>query len=239
MKVSLFIPCLNDQFFPQVGIATVKLLRKVGCEVDYPAEQTCCGQPAFNTGYRKDAKYLAERFIKIFGKSDYVVAPSGSCVSMVKVFYDELKLGESLEDDLINLKKRIYELSEFLVNVVRVDDFGATFEHRVTYHDSCHLLRELHISNEPRMLIRNVKGIEFLEMNESDRCCGFGGTFSVKFPELSSVLTSDKIRNIESSGADFVVGCDSSCLMNIDGGLKKRGSKIRTIHLAELLTSGW
>jgi L-lactate dehydrogenase complex protein LldE len=239
MKVSLFIPCLNDQLFPQVGVATVKLLRKVGVEVDYPAEQTCCGQPAFNTGYRDNGRFLAERFIKVFSKSDYVVAPSGSCVSMVKVFYDELALPENLKSELQGLKKRIFELSEFLVDVMHVTDVGANFNGKVTYHESCHLLRELHVSEQPRRLIGNVKGLEFIEMNESKRCCGFGGTFSVKFPELSCVLTEDKVNNIESCGADFVVGCDSSCLMNIDGVLKKKSSNIRTMHLSELLISGW
>jgi L-lactate dehydrogenase complex protein LldE len=239
MKVSLFVPCLVDQFFPEVGVATVKILQRVGCDVEYPSEQTCCGQPAFNTGYRSDAKFLAERFIKVFAESDYVVAPSGSCVSMAKIFYDELNLSKEFMPELGVLKTKIYELSEFLVDVLKVTDVGASFQGKVTYHESCHLLRELHASDQPRQLINNIKGVEFIEMKESTRCCGFGGTFSVKFPELSCVLTEDKVKNIEASGADYVVGCDSSCLMNIDGVLKKKGSKIQTMHLAELLTSGW
>jgi L-lactate dehydrogenase complex protein LldE len=239
MKVNLFIPCLNDQYFPEVGVAMVKVLQKVGCEVEYSLEQTCCGQPAFNTGYRSDAKYLAERFINIFADSDYVVAPSGSCISMVKVFYDELNLSKGLTTELSILKGKIFELSEFLVDILQVTDVGASFKGKVTYHDSCHLLRELKISDQPRQLIKNVNAVEFIEMKESDRCCGFGGTFSVKFPELSCVLTEEKVKNIEASGADYVIGCDSSCLMNIEGVLKKRGSKIKTMHLAELLASGW
>ena len=239
MKVNLFIPCLVDQFFPEVGVATVKILKKVGCEVNYPFEQTCCGQPAFNTGYRREAKILAERFIKIFAESDYIVAPSGSCVSMVKVFYDDLDLPQNLQSDLRILKNKIFELSEFLVDVLNVTDVGTSFRGKVTYHESCHLLRELHVSGQPRLLISNIKGVEFIEMKDSNRCCGFGGTFSVKFPELSHIITEDKVKSIEESGTDYVIGCDSSCLMNIERVLMKRKSHIKTMHLSELLSSGW
>ncbi|MBU1299085.1 MAG: (Fe-S)-binding protein [Bacteroidetes bacterium] len=238
MNIDLFIPCIVDQFFPQVGINTYKILKKVGCNVDYPFEQTCCGQPAFNTGYRKDAEYLAKKFINIFSKSDYVIAPSGSCVSMVKIFYDRLELPSDYQSKLAELKGKIFELSEFLVDILKISDVGAKFSGKITYHESCHLLRKLKIARQPRILINNVKGVEFVELNESDRCCGFGGTFSVKFPELSTVLTSDKIKNIEESGAQYVVANDSSCLMNVEGVLRRKGSNIRTMHIADLLASG-
>ncbi|MDP2207446.1 MAG: (Fe-S)-binding protein [Bacteroidota bacterium] len=235
MKISLFIPCLVDQFAPQVGVATVNILKKLGCSIEYPFEQTCCGQPAFNTGYRNDAKILAERFINIFANSEYIVAPSGSCVSMVKVFYDQLDLSEEARNKLEHIKINIFELSEFIVNVLQLTEVGASFKGRVTYHESCHLLRELHISKEPRELIKHVKGVEFIEMKESNRCCGFGGTFSLKFPELSTTITEDKVLNIINSGAEYVVANDTSCLMNIDVVLKRKRSKIKTLHIAELL----
>lgn len=238
MKISLFIPCLVDQFAPEVGVATIKILKKLGCSIEYPFEQTCCGQPAFNTGYRNDAKILAERFISLFAKSEYIVAPSGSCVSMVKIFYDQLELSGEARNKLKHIKENIFELSEFIVNVLHVTDLGASFKGRVTYHESCHLLRELRISKEPKELIKNVKGIEFIEMKESDRCCGFGGTFSLKFSELSATITEDKVVNIINSGADYVVANDTSCLMNIDAVLKQKRSKIKTLHIAELLATG-
>ncbi len=239
MKISLFIPCLVDQFAPQVGVATVNILKKLGCSIDYPFEQTCCGQPAFNNGYRNDAKILAERFINIFANSKYIVAPSGSCVSMVKVFYDKLDLSKEARNKLEQIKINIFELSEFIVNVLKLTEVGASFKGRVTYHESCHLLRELHISNEPRELIKNVHGVEFIEMKESNRCCGFGGTFSFKFPELSTNITEDKVLNIINSGAEYVVANDTSCLMNIDAVLKQKKSKIRTLHIAQLLVAGY
>lgn len=238
MKISLFIPCLVDQFAPEVGVATIKILKKLGCSIDYPFEQTCCGQPAFNTGYRNDAKILAERFINLFAKSEYIVAPSGSCVSMVKIFYDQLELSGEARNKLKHIKENIFELSEFIVNVLQVTDLRASFKGRVTYHESCHLLRELRISKEPKELIKNIRGVEYIEMKESDRCCGFGGTFSLKFPELSTTITQDKVVNIINSGAEYVVANDTSCLMKIDAALKPKRSKIKTLHIAELLAAG-
>lgn len=238
MRVSLFIPCITDQFYPEVGVATVKLLRKFGADVIYPKDQTCCGQPAFNSGYHNEAKQLAERFINIFSDAEYIVAPSGSCVSMVKVFYEHLELSSQLQQQLAGIKSKIFELSEFLMNVLHVENTGASFPHAVTYHDSCHLLRELGISEAPRKLIRHVKGIDFKEMPESTRCCGFGGTFSVKFPEISVVMGNDKINTIKLSGAEYVIADDSSCLMHIDGLLKRQNIPVKTMHIAELLTQG-
>lgn len=239
MRVSLFIPCFISQFYPEVGVSTVKLLRKFGASVEYPQDQTCCGQPAFNTGYHDDARTLAEKFVRIFSKAKCVVAPSGSCVCMVKVFYNYLDLPSYLRDDLQELKSKIFELSEFLVRVLKIENTGASFPQKVTYHDSCHLLRELGISEEPRILLKNVKNIRFTELPESTRCCGFGGTFSVKFPELSVAMGEDKINNILKTGADYVIGCDSSCLMHIAGVMERNNIQVKTMHLAQLLTQGW
>ena len=238
MRVSLFVPCIVDQFFPKVGISTVKVLKQCGASVEYPHEQTCCGQPAFNSGYRCEARTLAERFIRIFSGVEYVVAPSGSCVSMVHEFYGHLDLSSALSEEFENLKSRIFELSEFMVRVLKCESTGASFTHKITYHDSCHLLRELGISEYPRVLIRGVKGVEIVDLPESTRCCGFGGTFSVKFPEISVAMGDDKIKNIIRTGAEYVIANDSSCLMHIDGLLRRQKSAIRTMHIAELLTQG-
>ena len=239
MRVSLFIPCITDQFYPEVGIATVKLLRKFGTVVDYPEAQTCCGQPAFNSGYRDDARVLAERFLNVFSSSEYIVAPSGSCVSMVKVFYEHLGLSNGFMDHLHEIQSKIFEISEFLVNILNIEDTGASFSHQVTYHDSCHLLRELGIAEAPRKLIRSVRGIQFQEMTESARCCGFGGTFSVKFPELSVAMGEDKIKTIQQTSAEYVIADDSSCLMHLDGMLQKKNIPIKTMHITQLLVQGW
>ena len=238
MRVSLFIPCVVDQFFPQVGISSVKLLKHCGASVEYPHEQTCCAPPAFNSGYRSEAKTLAQRFLRIFSRAEYVVAPSGSCVTMVREFYGHLDLPTTLSDEFENLKSRIFELSEFMVKVMKCKITGASFPHRITYHNSCHLLRELWISEYPRLLIHGVKGVEMVDLPESTRCCGFGGTFSVKFPEISVAMGYDKIQNILRTGAEYVIANDSSCLMHIDGLLRRQKSPVRTMHIAELLTQG-
>lgn len=237
MKVSLFITCLVDQLCPDVGVATVKVLEKAGCEVSFDERQTCCGQPAFNTGYRQEARQFAKRFIEIFENSEAVVSPSGSCVAMVKHFADLF-----LEDD--NWRKRAeivaektHELGFFLVNVLGVEDVGAKLKSRVTWHDACHGLRDLGIKNEPRKLLKNIQDTELVEMSEADTCCGFGGTFSVKYPEISTAILESKIESIEKTNADFVVSCDSSCLMQIGGMLERRKSKIKIKHLAEMLAS--
>ncbi len=226
-----------DQLCPDVGVATVKVLEKAGCEVSFDERQTCCGQPAFNTGYRQEARQFAKRFIEIFENSEAVVSPSGSCVAMVKHFADLF-----LEDD--NWRKRAeivaektHELGFFLVNVLGVEDVGAKLKSRVTWHDACHGLRDLGIKNEPRKLLKNIQDTELVEMSEADTCCGFGGTFSVKYPEISTAILESKIESIEKTNADFVVSCDSSCLMQIGGMLERRKSKIKIKHLAEMLAS--
>jgi L-lactate dehydrogenase complex protein LldE len=236
MKVSLFITCLVDQFFPETGVGAVAVLRRLGVEVDFPADQTCCGQPAYNSGFHAEARHLGERFISIFEKSEYVVAPSGSCTSMVRVFYPDL-----FKDDPENLERarslaaRTYEFGEFLVRVLGVEDTGASSIGKFALHQSCHLLRELGVNDETQRLLRKVKGIELVELERADACCGFGGLFSVKYPQISGGILQEKIDCIAKSGAEVVVACDAGCLMHIAGGLSRQGVDTRTMHLAELL----
>jgi L-lactate dehydrogenase complex protein LldE len=236
IRVSLFITCLVDEFFPDVGESMVKVLRRLGVNVDFDPQQTCCGQPAFNTGYRRYAFDLGKRFLGLFADADYIVAPSGSCVSMVKHYYNDLfKDDPTLARRAQELGARVREFSDFLVNVLGVENVGASYHGRVTYHDACHLLRELRIVEEPRRLIRAVRGIEFVEMENSDQCCGFGGMFSVKLADVSGAMVQDKIEGLNRSRADVLVANDSSCLMQIAGALSRQGSSIRTMHLAQLL----
>ncbi len=236
MKVSLFITCLVDQFFPDVGMSVVSVLRKLGVEVDFPGEQTCCGQPAFNSGFTIDSRELAKRFIGIFENSEYVVAPSGSCTSMVKVFYPELfKDDPDWHKRAESLASRTYEFTEFLVNVLKVEDVGSSYHGKVALHQSCHLLRELNVRSEPQCLLRSVKGIEVVELERAETCCGFGGLFSVKYPHISGSILQDKIDSVEKSGADVVVASDVGCLMHIAGGLSRQSSAATTMHIAELL----
>jgi L-lactate dehydrogenase complex protein LldE len=233
--VALFIPCFVDQLSPEVGLDTVRVLRRVGYDVDFPEAQTCCGQPAFNTGYWNDALPLAERFVRIFGSAEAVVCPSGSCTTMVRNFYPELLASRPLRAEAVRLGQRVFELSEFLVKVAKVTDIGATFPHRVTLHDSCHALRELHLRGEPRELLRHVRGLELVELPYGEECCGFGGTFATKYGMISAAMGETKVGNIEVSGAEYVTALDSSCLMHIDGILRRRASQARTIHLASIL----
>ena len=229
MRAALFIPCFVDQFYPEVGKAMVAVLRRVGVEVCFPPEQTCCGQPAFNTGYWDEARTLAKRYCDIFDGYDAVVSPSGSCTAMVRNFYPEL-LGE-----VRHASANTFEFSEFLVKKLGVTDVGARFDSKVTYHDSCHTLRELRLKEEPRQLLRAVRGLELVEMTEAETCCGFGGTFSVKFPLVSTTMDETKCQSILATGASCVVSVDSSCLMQIGGWLRRRNSPVKTMHLAEVL----
>lgn len=239
MRVALFITCLVDQLWPSIGNDTVEVLRRAGCEVTFDARQTCCGQPAFNTGYRSEAQVLAKRFIQVFEEStaDVIVSPSGSCTAMVHHF-DQLfdqdgkwrRRAEALAD-------RTYEFSSFLVNVLRIDDVGGSFRGRVTWHDACHALRDLNVREEPRRLIQAVRGAELVELENAEACCGFGGTFSVKYPEISVAILDNKIDSIEKAGVRAVVSADASCLMQIAGRLGRKESKVKAMHLAELLAS--
>ena len=239
MKVSLFITCLVDQICPNVGISMVKVLRRAGCEVVFDDRQTCCGQPAFNTGYRKEARKFAQRFIEIFESSDAdaFVSPSGSCTAMVKHFHQLFPDDKDWRVRAENIAAKTHEFCGFLVNVLKIDDVGAVSADRITWHDACHGLRDLGLREEPRKLLKNVRGIEFVELSGADVCCGFGGTFSVKFPEISAGILDNKIEAIEKSDVDVLVSGDSSCLMQIAGRLSRIGSKIKTAHIAEILAS--
>jgi L-lactate dehydrogenase complex protein LldE len=235
MKVALMITCLGDAFFPDAGVATVRLLRRLGVDVEFPTAQTCCGQPFFNSGYHDDARELAKHTIRCFENQEMVVTPSGSCAAMVKLEYPEL-----LHDDLAwhgraeELSRRTHELSDFLVNVLGVEDVGARFEGKATYHMACHL-RGLGLLTEPEKLLRRIKGLDYVPLERSDECCGFGGSFSVRYPGISGAMVQDKAALIEKTGASAVVATDAGCLMNIAGCLRRRGSKVRALHLAQVL----
>jgi L-lactate dehydrogenase complex protein LldE len=231
------ITCLGDAFFPDVGVATVRLLRRLGVVVDFPSRQTCCGQPFFNSGYQSDARDLARHTIRAFDNGHLIVTPSGSCAAMVKLEYPEL-----FHEDLVwhgraeDLAQRTHELSDFLVNVLGVEDVGARGQGKATYHMACHL-RGLGLLTEPERLLRRVNGLEYVPLERSDECCGFGGSFSVRYPGISGAMVQDKAAFIEKTGADMVVATDAGCLMNIAGCLNRRGSKVRAVHLAEVLAT--
>jgi L-lactate dehydrogenase complex protein LldE len=239
MKVALFVTCLVDQLWASVGTSTVEVLRRVGCEVEFDDRQTCCAQPAFNTGYRDEARQVAQRFITIFeeSKADAIVSPSGSCTAMVhhypELFAEDAEWLKRAE----RIASKTHELSSFLVRVLKKEDVGAHWSGRLTWHDACHGLRDLNLKSEPRKLISNVKGAEFVELDNADSCCGFGGTFSVKYPEISVAILDQKIESIERAGVQAVVAGDASCLMQIGGRLSRNGSKVKVMHLAELLAS--
>jgi L-lactate dehydrogenase complex protein LldE len=235
VRVQLMITCLADQLAPRIGEATVRLLEQLGHDVVFPEAQTCCGQPPFNDGFRADAAALAARTVEVFAAPFPVVVPSGSCATMVRRFYPELLAGGPSAAGAHELAARTYELSEFLVRVLGVEDVGARFDGRVTYHDSCHLLRELGVRDEPRRLLARVRGLELVESPQADQCCGFGGAFAVKFAEISAAIMDAKLAAIEATGAEAVVAADWGCLMHVAGGLRRRGSKIRALHIAEIL----
>jgi L-lactate dehydrogenase complex protein LldE len=236
-RVSLFVPCFVDQLMPEVAVDTLRVLRRIGCDVTFPQDQTCCGQPAFNSGYWEQARPSAERFLRVFNDAEYIVCPSGSCATMVRVFYPELIATPSLRSDVDAVARRTFEFSEFLVRVAGVTDVGAVFPHTVTYHASCHGLRELGLREGPLELLRHVKGLKLIDMLQAEECCGFGGSFAVKFESISTAMGISKADNIAVSGAEFVTAIDSSCLMHMQGILGKRGDKARTIHLAGILAS--
>jgi len=236
LNPTLFVQCLVDAVYPEVGEAIICIFDRMGIPVSCPTDQTCCGQSAFNSGYRREAKIAARRFIQIFESAQTVVCPSGSCVSMVKHHYPELFRNEPvwLQRSLA-LAEKTFELTQYLVDVLGVEDTGASYEGVLTYHDSCHLLRDLGVRDQPRRLLRNVTGAEFVELRDSDRCCGFGGAFAVKYPEISAAMARDKAQKIVASGADLVVGCDIGCLMNIQGMLSREKSSVKVMHIAQIL----
>jgi L-lactate dehydrogenase complex protein LldE len=221
VRVSLFVTCFNDTLFPQTGRAVVRLLERLGCEVDFPLEQTCCGQMHMNSGYPREGLALARRLSRVFQHADHVVTPSASCAGMLRQHVDT----------------PVAELSEFLVDVLGADDVGAYFPHRVTFHPTCHSLRELGVGDRPMRLLRGVKGIELVDLPSASECCGFGGTFAVKNAEVSSAMLADKVRAVLDTGAEIVCAADNSCLMHIGGALSRQRTGVRTMHLAEVLAS--
>jgi len=235
-KVSLFIPCLVEHFFPQVGEATARVLARAGMEVHYPEGQTCCGQMHFKTGYQREARKMACHFLEIFESSEAIVAPSGSCVGMVRNHYPEL-----FRDDASWLKRvkalgeKTFELTEFLVSVQGIVDLGAVWPGKAVYHDSCQVSRVLGIREQPRILLSNVRQLEMVELENQETCCGFGGVFSLEFPVVSEKLAGDKVASVVRSGAELVISAEPSCLMNIGGYLEKQGEKIKAVHIAEVL----
>jgi L-lactate dehydrogenase complex protein LldE len=234
-KVSLFIPCFVDQLLPQVAVDTVKVLRRLRYAVDYPEDQTCCGQPAFNTGYWDEARPCAERFVRVFKHADVIVCPSGSCTTMVRNFYPDLLAKSAWREEALAVAGRTFELSEFLVKVAAITQVGATFPHTVTYHASCHGLRELHLRDEPLQLLREVKGLRLIDLPRAEECCGFGGTFAMKFSDISAAMGNSKAESIATTGAEYVTAIDPSCLLHVEGILGKQKSPTRTIHLASIL----
>jgi L-lactate dehydrogenase complex protein LldE len=235
MDVQIFIPCFIDQLFPDTAFNMIKVLEKAGCKVHYNDEQTCCGQPAFNAGFREESKIVCKKFIEDFSGREFIVTPSASCAGFVKNYYHKLLSGASNINDIRAMQSRIFELSDFLVNIVKKVDFGASFPHKVTYHDSCAALRECHVKKEPRKLLEHVEGLELVEMSDVETCCGFGGTFAVKFEDISGAMADQKITHAMDTGADYIISTDASCLMHLDGFANKQGKKIQTIHLADVL----
>ncbi|MGI8951749.1 MAG: (Fe-S)-binding protein [Chitinophagaceae bacterium] len=239
MNVQIFIPCFIDQLYPTVAFNMIKVLEKAGCKIQYNTNQTCCGQPAFNAGFWSDAKQVCEKFLKDFKGTGYIVAPSASCVGFVKNYYGKLFDNSPSNNQIKNLSERIFEFSDFMINILKVDDVNATLEGKATYHDSCAALRECNIKKEPRQLLNKVKKLELIEMAETDVCCGFGGSFAVKFEPISIAMADQKITNALATNAQYLISTDMSCLMHLDGYAKYKNLNIQSLHLADVLASGW
>jgi L-lactate dehydrogenase complex protein LldE len=240
MRIALFITCFNDTLFPETGRATVRLLERLGHSVDFPLEQTCCGQMHYNTGYQREALPLIRRFVEIFRDAEVVVAPSASCVGMVREFYGRAAEGSGdgrLITEVAALVPRVFELSEFLVHQLGLEDVGAYYPHRVTYHPTCHSLRVLHVGDAPLRLLRAVRGIDLVELPNADQCCGFGGTFAIKNADTSMAMLGDKLRCVLDTRAEICAAADNSCLMHIGGALHRQRAGVRSVHLAEILAS--
>ncbi len=240
MRVALFITCFNDTLFPDTGKAVVRLLERLGHQVDFPLEQTCCGQMHFNTGYQREALPLVRRFVEVFREYDAIVSPSASCVGMVREHYPRLAQisgDPQLAAEVAQIGPRVWELSEFLVKRLGLEDVGAYYPHRVTYHPTCHSLRMLQVGDGPLRLLRQVRGIELVELPAADECCGFGGTFAIKNPDVSMAMLTDKVRHVLDTGAEVCAAGDNSCLMHIGGALHRQRTGVGAIHLAEILAA--
>jgi L-lactate dehydrogenase complex protein LldE len=238
MKVQLFIPCFVDQLYPETGMNMVKLLKKLGCEVSYNKKQTCCGQPAYNAGYIKDCTSVAEKFVHDFDGTDYIVSPSGSCTGFLRNGYDEIFADSLIRPQARSVTKRAYEITEFITDVLKIEDLGVTFNAKATYHDACGALRECGIKDGPRKLLQKVKGLELLEMKECETCCGFGGTFAVKFEPISVAMAQTKVQSALETGAEYILSTDVSCLMHIDAYIRKNDLPIKTMHVVDVLAAG-
>ncbi len=240
MQISLFITCFNDTLFPETGKAMVRLFERLGHTVDFPMEQTCCGQMHYNTGYQEEAIPLVKRFVDVFDDAEAIVAPSASCVGMVHEFYRKVAAltdDQELKDRVDEIVPRVFEFSQFLVDELGVEDVGAYYPHRVTYHPTCHSLRMLEVGDAPLVLLRNVRGIDLVELPAAEECCGFGGTFAIKNADTSMAMLGDKIRHIKDTGAEVCSAADNSCLMHIGGALQRQRSGVEPVHLAEILAS--
>ena len=239
MQIDIFIPCFIDQLYPQTGFNMVKVLEKLGCQINYNPNQTCCGQPTYNGGYKNEAAKLARKFINDFKGDKYIVVPSASCVGMIKYDYEDFFNSSSLRSKYKKIQDNTFEFTMFLTEILKVENVGAEFDAVVTYHDSCTALRTLGIKDAPRRLLKNVKGLKLVEMKESETCCGFGGTFSVKMEPISAAMAEQKIDNALETKADYIVGTDTSCLMSMEGFLKKNNKPMRTLHIADILAKGY
>jgi L-lactate dehydrogenase complex protein LldE len=241
MKIDIFIPCFIDQFYPQTGINMVKILEKLNCEVHYNLNQTCCGQPAYNAGYLQQSTKVAQKFLNDFDDdAEYIVVPSASCVGMIRNAYEHLFHQKIQVEKYYNIQKKVFEFSEFVTEILNVDKIeGAKLNGKATYHDSCSALRECQIKEAPRKLLNNVEGLSLIELPESETCCGFGGTFAVKFPAISVAMAEQKIDNASSTQADYLISTDTSCLMHLESYVNKYKKNIKPMHLIDVLTSGW
>jgi L-lactate dehydrogenase complex protein LldE len=239
MKVELFVPCFVDQLFPDTAFSTLKVLQKAGCEVNFNPAQTCCGQPAFNAGFWDDAKAVGGKFLNDFNDDDIIVSPSASCTGMVRNYYNDLFTNTTSHNKCRAVQGNIYELSDFLVNILQFDHFGAELEGRAVYHDSCSALRECKIKNEPRQLLSKVYGLEMVDLKDNETCCGFGGTFAVKFDAISTAMAQQKVDNALAAGADYIISTDASCLLHLQSYIDKNKLPIKTIHIADVLAHGW
>lgn len=238
MDIQLFVPCFVDQVYPQSAFNMVTILEKAGCTVSYNQKQTCCGQPAFNAGFWEESKAVCVKFLKDFSGAEYIVAPSASCVGFVRNYYSKLFENSTYQNDVKALSENIFEFSEFLVNKLGQTKFGAELNGKATYHDSCAGLRECKIKNEPRKLLQNVKGLELVEMEDVETCCGFGGTFSVKFDPISIAMAEQKVEHALATGAQYLISTDLSCLMHLQGYIDNKGYSLNTLHIADVLVAG-
>ncbi len=239
MNVHVFIPCFIDQLYPTAGFNTIKVLEKAGCNVTYNPNQTCCGQPAFNAGYWGESREVCNKFINDFSGAEHIVVPSASCAGFIKNYYSKIYDNASNQKDTKGFQEKVYELSDFLVNILKVEDLGAQFEGVATYHDSCAALRECKIKTEPRKLLENVKGLKLIELQDNETCCGFGGTFAVKFEAISVAMGEQKVQHIVDTKADYLISTDLSCLMHIGGVMEKMEIPVKSLHLADVLASGY